>query len=164
MRILAIERLNSITTTQKLEIVKEHMAIAAFSSDAGWYCFSSDEWLSEVAKSPFVRLDGTPFHKEEVVPNAGNAAIENFIQGINSTFLMLRQSPDIFWVEIFYSDDGSHLIFVRHLSEEQLPADIVWVKIKEDAKDCNKDAVTHILSERHAELTSFNGVNFFYLK
>lgn len=164
MGILAIERLTSITTNQKLEIVKEHMAIAAFSSDAGWYCFSSDEWLSEVAKSPFVRLDGTPFHKEEVVPNTGNAAIENFIQGINSTFLMLRQAPDTFWVEIFYADDGSHLIFVRHLSEEQLPADIVLVKIKEDAKDCNKDAVTHILSERHAELTSFNGVNFFYLK
>jgi len=158
------ERLGSKKPEQKLEIVKERMAIAAFSSDAGWYCFSSDEWLSEVAKSPFVRSDRTPFHREEVVPPECNTKIGSFIKNINSTFLNLREASEIFWVEIFYSDDDSHLIFVRHISEQQTSADIVCVKIKENAKDYDDEEVEGILCAKRVELASFEGIKFYHLK
>lgn len=162
--ILAVEKLSSATPKQKLEIVKERMAIAAFSSDAGWYCFSSDEWLSEVAKSPFVCSDGAPFHREESIPSEGNAKIVEFIKNINSTFLRLREAPKVFWVEVFYTDDSSHLIFVRHISGKQLPADVVCVKIKEDTKDYNDEDVKRVLTDKHAELGSFENVNFHCLR
>lgn len=158
------ERLALVTPEQKLEIVKERMAIAAFSSDAGWYCFSSDEWLSEVAKSPFVCSKGAPFHREESIPSEGDAKIVEFIKNINSTFLRLREAPEVFWVEMFYTDDSSHLIFVRHISDKQLPADVVCVKIKEGTKDYSNEDVQHVLIVKNAELDSFEGVNFHYLK
>ena len=158
------DRLALVTSEQKLEIVKERMAIAAFSSDAGWYCFSSDEWLSEVAKSPFVCSDGAPFHREESIPSKGNAKIVEFIKNINSTFLRLREAPEVFWVEMFYTDDSSHLIFVRHISDKQLPADVVCVKIKEGTKDYNDEDVKRVLTDKHAELGSFENVNFHSLR
>lgn len=157
------ERLSLKTAESKLEIIKERMAIAAFSSDAGWYCFSSDEWLSEVAKSPFVCLDGAPFHRGESIPSEGNAKIVEFIKNINSTFLRLREAPEVFWVEMFYTDDSSHLIFVRHISGEQLPADVVCVKIKEGAKDCSDEEVRRVLTGKHAELAGFENVIFHHL-
>jgi len=157
------ENLALVTPEQKLEIVKERMAVAAFSSDAGWYCFSSDEWLSEVAKSPFVHLDGAPFHREEPVPSEGNAKIVEFIKNINSTFLSLREAPEVFWVEMFYTDDSSHLIFVRHISGAQLPADVVCVKIKEDTKNYTDEDVRGVLIDKRAELAGFEDVIFHHL-
>lgn len=154
------ERLSSKNAKQKLEIIKERMAIAAFSSDAGWYCFSSDEWLSEIAKSPFVRSDETPFHREELIPAEMNPEIETFIKAINVTFPKLGEAPGTFWVEMFYSDDASHLIFIRHISRGQLPADIVCVKIKDDVRDYSDEEIKGILSAKNAELHSYEGVAF----
>lgn len=161
------ERLCSKTLEQKLEIVKEHMAISAFSSDAGWCCFSSDEWLSEVVKSPFVRADGSSFHNEETIPDRPNAVVENFIRGINSTFSQLREDKaEKFWVEMFYTLDDTHLIFVRHLSADQLPADIVCVKIKENAQDYSEEGIKNFLTDKHAEISFQDGddVKFYFPK
>ncbi len=159
------ERLNSKTQDQKLEIMKERMAIAAFSSDAGWYCFSSDEWMSEISKSPFVRSDGSPFHKEENIPENSDSKseIESFIENINSAFLRLREASGIFWVEMFYSN--GYLIFVRHIYKDQLPADIVCVKIEKSANDYTSKNIMGLLSGIHAELHSFEeSVNIYILK
>ncbi|MDR1666061.1 MAG: hypothetical protein LBR62_03420 [Puniceicoccales bacterium] len=131
---LISQGLRGLDEPTKVKIVKEQMAIAAFASDAGWCFFASDEILSTITKSPFVCCDGRPFGGVEASAEAAclatdpNPEIVRFVGEINKTFRLIREAPDVFWVEMFYYDDN-HLVFVRHLSSGQLPVDVVVVNL-----------------------------------
>lgn len=115
------------STENPVLLAKKRMAIAAFTSDAGWYLLAGDEVLSQTMKSPFVRQDGANFvsadhiqetlRKPEILltPHA-DTPLFPYIKAINETFLSLRPASNIFWFEIFYSPDKQLIHFIRHLA------------------------------------------------
>lgn len=122
------------TKEAKISLAKERMAIAAFSSDAGWYFMVGDEKLSTVTKRPFVQTDGKPFGGEEDMHDVSlSDTMPRFVKSINETFKNLRESSNKFWVEMFYLHEKKGMCFIRHLSGNQLPADVVVVNLRSEA-------------------------------
>lgn len=145
---IVLEKLSRMSLVQKESLAKERMAIAAFSSDAGWYLLAGDEILSTVTKRPLIQEKGDPFggenNEKELLSQIDlNAPIPVFIRNINTLFKNgLRESEELiddkerFYVEIFYlNEDKNGMCFVRHLNvNKERVADVVVVKLKPDFK------------------------------
>jgi alpha-amylase len=119
----------------RVSLAKERMAIAAFSSDAGWCFMVGDEKLSTITKRPFVKMDGAPFGgATDDLQLLSTDQIPIFAKNINSTFRRPREAPGIFWVEMFYFGEAKNgMIFVRHLSNQKVPADVVIVNLQKNS-------------------------------
>jgi hypothetical protein len=151
---------------EKLILAKKRMAIAAFTSDAGWYLLAGDEILSEVAKSPFVRQNGSSFvlgAERELDLLKQDNPIRSFITSVNNTFMMLRIAKKVFWFEIFFGPDrGSFMHFVRHLGKGgRTPTDIVTVNLLGDRKfPEDKDVLQYLKETSRAEIFA-DDIRFF---
>lgn len=164
------ERLRSVDPVEKLRLAKERMAIAAFSSDAGWYFMVGDELLSTITKRPFVIAE-TGEHFDGAMDDISqfNLAhpMPSFVININTTFKQLHESDDAFWVEMFYLDEGRNgICFVRHLSGEQLSVDIVVVNLRDRYYTINRIVdIKDILRSKGAEvdLDNVNIANFHFV-
>ena len=149
--------------TDPVQVAKKRIAIAAFTSDAGWYLLAGDEDLSNTVQSPFVRQDGAKFSKTELELQK-DTSIHGFISSINKTFEQLRSAPNFFWSEIFYSEDKKFLFFVRHLGSGEVKhdTDIVKVKICADAGVFPADEqVFDYLKSCNAELMNSVNLQFY---
>lgn len=149
-----------------LQMVKIRLAMAAFTSDAGWYLLAGDECLSDTNKSPVIDptvadLERYLLQTEIQALMAGHdVGVSSFIRGINDVFVSLREAPEIFWFELFSDNpDGrghpsNFLYFVRHIDGQQNGmADIVVVKVSEnDVAADNEETIIHKLKGFGAEL------------
>lgn len=150
------EKLKAINSNERLRLAKERMAIAAFSSDAGWYFMVGDEILSTITKRPFVKAkSGEHFGGGTDDMSSFNLAdpLPTFIKNINDTFKLLREAPDKFWVEMFYLDEKRNgICFVRHLSKHILSVDVVVVNLNGHYSIDNIKDIKSLLSSKKAEI------------
>ena len=126
------EQISPLNEANKLYLAKKRIAIAALTSNAGWYLMAGDEKLSTITKSPFVKVDDSPFgegHDNMAATNENLTELTNFITAVNTTFKTLRVASKIFWVDIFFLDDEQGICFVRYLSDQKSPIDIVVVNL-----------------------------------
>lgn len=154
---LTYERLTNMQEDEKLRWAKERIAIAAFSSDAGWYLMAGDELLSTVTKSPFVQAETKgdfSVNKDDFSLFGLSEPLPGFIKSVNDTFKKLHAADDIFWVEMFYLDEAkSGMCFVRHLSRDQEPVEVVVVNFLADRREIDiVEFARSFLSREHAEL------------
>lgn len=156
------------STENPVLLAKKRMAIAAFTSDAGWYLLAGDEVLSDTIKSPFIRQNGTNFVHPDLIqkklPKPGlNPGEDNplfpYITSINKTFQMLRPASNIFWFEIFYSQDKQYIYFIRHLDKDRI--DIVTVNINEKKCVSSGEQIFKYLKECRAEIEDCKDIQYF---
>ena len=154
---------------------KERIAIAAFCSDAGWYLMAGDEVLSDVSKSPFIRADNTSFAKNitkdttDIEKFSITNQIPNFIKKVNTIFLKLKDTEDLFWCDVFYiGQNNDDLCFVRHYKTEKTEdIDVIVVDLSKDDNSMFKYSIEQIQQEyknSYGNDKHLSGATFFYLK
>lgn len=168
------ERIQNMEEQQRMLLAKKRMAIAAFSSDAGWYFMAGDEKLSTITKRPFIKQDGTPFGggKDDMDSINITDAIPRFVKNINETFKQIREASETFWVEIFLSKSTNEIYFVRHLSGNRVPVDIVVVNCDSNQDYSNKTDVEirikQYLQTQNAEIdwstSDSTNIKFYFVK
>lgn len=164
------KKLNEEFSTEeaKISLAKERIAIAAFSSDAGWYLLAGDEKLSTTTKRPFVDEKGVPFGGEENMEASINDAMPRFVKSVNETFINLRESTDKFWVEIFYLFEEKGMCFVRHISDSQV--DVVVVNLrsmtgysKNDIKNIIDTIDKYAYLPEHIDVNDTDKIRFYFV-
>lgn len=152
------------STENPVLLAKKRMAIAAFTSDAGWYLLAGDEVLSDTIKSPFIRQNGTDFVYPDITEKNLQKHQEDdplflYISSINKTFLCLRPALKTFWFEIFYSPDKNFIYFIRHLDKNSI--DIVTVNIIGENNFPSNKHIFKYLKNCKAEIDAHKNIWYF---
>lgn len=139
------EKLSSMDDASKMWWAKERIAIAAFSSDAGWCLMAGDEVLSEVSKRPFVRDNDEAFAGQQMEADdlqklnmfSITDEMPKFIKSVNSLWVKLREAEKGYSCDISYikhpedSNRDVGLCFARYLDQNKSKIDVVIVRLDE---------------------------------